>query len=83
MGPHEGWTSDGSSGTAVAPAQAWAVPESPEVNRMGRTVIAQDEATYKFFGTPAAADPTGTLDFTGLDETPLALMALVMPDGIQ
>jgi two-component system chemotaxis response regulator CheB len=43
-------------------------------------VIAQDEATSEFFGMPGAAWKTGATDFVmGLDEIPLALVALVMP----
>jgi two-component system chemotaxis response regulator CheB len=54
------------------------------INRMGGTVIAQDEATSEFFGMPGAAHQTGATDFTlALDEIPLALVALVMPDGNQ
>jgi two-component system chemotaxis response regulator CheB len=50
------------------------------VKSMGGTVIAQDEATSEFFGMPGAAWKTGATDFVmGLDEIPLALVALVMP----
>jgi two-component system chemotaxis response regulator CheB len=52
------------------------------VKSMGGTVIAQDEASSEFFGMPGAAFKTGSTDFIlGLDEIPLALIALVMPDG--
>jgi two-component system chemotaxis response regulator CheB len=52
------------------------------VKSMGGTVIAQDEASSEFFGMPGAAFKTGATDFIlGLDEIPLALVALVMPDG--
>jgi two-component system chemotaxis response regulator CheB len=52
------------------------------VKRMGGTVIAQDEATSEFFGMPGAAFQTGATDFVlALDEIPVALIALITPDG--
>lgn len=52
------------------------------VKRMGRTVIARDEASSEFLGMPGAAFKTGATDFIlGLEEISLALIALVMPNG--
>ena len=48
------------------------------VKKMGGTVIAQDEATSEFFGMPAAAIATGTVDFIlPLPEIAPALVTLV------
>jgi len=52
------------------------------VDRMGGTVIAQDEATSDFFSMPNAAIATGTVDFVlPLDEIAPALVSLVMEKG--
>jgi two-component system chemotaxis response regulator CheB len=49
------------------------------IDRMGGTVIAQDEATSEFFSMPSAAISTGGVDFVlPLDEIALALVSLVM-----
>jgi two-component system chemotaxis response regulator CheB len=48
------------------------------VKKMGGTVIAQDEATSEFFGMPAAAIATGSVDFVlPLPEIAPALVTLV------
>jgi two-component system, chemotaxis family, protein-glutamate methylesterase/glutaminase len=52
------------------------------VKRMGRTVIARDEASSEFFGMPGAAFKTGANDIIlGLEEISLALIALVIPSA--
>jgi two-component system chemotaxis response regulator CheB len=49
------------------------------VKKMGGTVIAQNEASSEFFGMPAAAIQTGSVDFVlPLREIAPALMQLVM-----
>ena len=48
------------------------------IKKMGGTVIAQDEQTSEFFGMPASAIRTGSVDhILPLDEIPPALVALV------
>ena len=48
------------------------------IKKKGGTVIVQDEATSEFFGMPAAAIRTGTVDFVlSIDEIPGALVTLV------
>jgi two-component system chemotaxis response regulator CheB len=49
------------------------------INKMGGTVIAQDEITCEFFGMPGAAIATGIVDFIlPLDEIAPAIITLVM-----
>jgi two-component system chemotaxis response regulator CheB len=49
------------------------------IEKMGGTVIAQDEETSEFFGMPNAAIQTGTVDFVlPLSEVASALISLVM-----
>jgi two-component system chemotaxis response regulator CheB len=49
------------------------------INKMGGTVIAQDEATSEFFGMPDTAIKTGCVDFIlPLHEIAPALLTLVM-----
>ncbi len=49
------------------------------IKKMGGTVIVQDETSSEFFGMPAAAIATGTVDFVlPLDEIASALVTLVM-----
>lgn len=49
------------------------------IQKMGGTVIAQDEATAKFFGMPGAAIATGCVDFTlPLEEIAPALISLIL-----
>ena len=49
------------------------------IDKMGGTVIAQDESTCEFFGMPGAAIATGAVDFIlPLDEIAPALITLVM-----
>jgi two-component system chemotaxis response regulator CheB len=51
------------------------------INKMGGTVIAQDEKTAEFPGMPAAARQTGLVDFIlPLGEIAPALVTLVMKD---
>jgi two-component system chemotaxis response regulator CheB len=53
------------------------------VKKMGGTVIAQDESSSEFFGMPAAAIQTGSVDFVlPLGEIPPALTTLVMSGGV-
>lgn len=48
------------------------------IKKMGGTVIVQDEKSCEFFGMPAAALQTGSVDFVlSLDEIPSALLTLV------
>ncbi|HEY2818099.1 MAG TPA: chemotaxis protein CheB [Casimicrobiaceae bacterium] len=48
------------------------------INKMGGTVLAQDEGTAEFFGMPGAAVETGCVDFVlPLDEIAPALSTLV------
>jgi two-component system chemotaxis response regulator CheB len=52
------------------------------IDRMGGTVIAQDEIPSEFFSMPSAAIGTGGVDFVlPLDEVALALVSLVMEKG--
>src|ERR1044072_408741 len=49
------------------------------INKMGGTVIAQDEVTCEFFGMPGAAIATGVVDFVlPLDEITPAIITLVI-----
>ncbi|MGA9771401.1 MAG: chemotaxis protein CheB [Blastocatellia bacterium] len=49
------------------------------INKMGGTVIAQDEATCEFFGMPGAAIATGVVDIIlPLDEIAPKIVTLVM-----
>ena len=49
------------------------------INKMGGTVIAQDEVTCEFFGMPGAAIATGVVDFVlPLDEITPAIITLGM-----
>lgn len=49
------------------------------IDKMGGTVIAQDEVTSEFFGMPGAAIATGAVDFIlPLDEIAPAIVTLVM-----
>ena len=49
------------------------------IDKMGGTVIAQDESTCEFFGMPGAAIATGAVDFIlPLDEIAPAIITLVM-----
>ncbi len=51
------------------------------INKMGGTVIAQDEASAEFFGMPGAAIQTGVVDFVlPLSEIAPALVTLVMKE---
>jgi two-component system chemotaxis response regulator CheB len=48
------------------------------VNKVGGTVLAQDEASSEFYGMPSAAAQTGCVDFIlSLAEIPAALITLV------
>lgn len=48
------------------------------INKMGGTIIVQDEKTSAFFGMPGAAIGTGTVDFVlSIDEIAQALVTLV------
>ena len=52
------------------------------IDRMGGTVIAQDEVPSEFFSMPSAAIGTGGVNFVlPLDEIALALVSLVMEKG--
>src|SRR5262249_16940995 len=52
------------------------------IKKMAGTIIVQNENTSEFFGMPAAAIETGTVDFVlPLDEIPHALKTLVMDGG--
>jgi two-component system, chemotaxis family, protein-glutamate methylesterase/glutaminase len=52
------------------------------IDRMGGTVIAQDEASSEFFSMPSAAINTGSVDVVlPLDEISPALVSLVMEQG--
>ncbi len=49
------------------------------IKKMGGTVLAQDESSSEFFGMPAAAIDTGSVDFVlPLEEIAPALVTLVM-----
>ena len=49
------------------------------INKMGGTVLAQDEKSSEFFGMPGAAMATGCVDFMlPLEEIPSALITLVL-----
>ena len=49
------------------------------INKMGGTVLAQDEKSSEFFGMPGAAMATGCVDFMlPLEEIPSALITLVV-----
>jgi two-component system, chemotaxis family, protein-glutamate methylesterase/glutaminase len=51
------------------------------IKKMGGTVIAQDEGTSEFFGMPAAAIQTGSVDFVlPLEDISSALISLVMDE---
>jgi two-component system chemotaxis response regulator CheB len=51
------------------------------IDKMGGTVIAQDEKTSEFFGMPQAAIKTGAVDFIlSLSEISSALISLVMQE---
>lgn len=51
------------------------------INKMGGTVIAQNEATAQFFGMPSAAIKTGVVDFIlPLADIAPALISLVMQE---
>ena len=51
------------------------------INKMGGTVIAQDEASAEFFGMPGAAIQTGVVDFVlPLSEIAPAMVTLVMKE---
>jgi two-component system, chemotaxis family, protein-glutamate methylesterase/glutaminase len=52
------------------------------IKKMGGTIIVQDEKTSEFFGMPAAAMETGTVDFVlAIDEISHALRALVISEA--
>lgn len=54
------------------------------IKKMGGTVIAQDEASSEFFGMPAAAIQTGSVDVVlPLDDIAPALITLVMSGEVE
>ncbi len=54
------------------------------IKKMGGTVIAQDQGSAEFFGMPAAAIATGTVDFIlPLEEIASALVTLVVTGEVE